>query len=67
VTVDGKPLAKQLAHDGRAVVRRAGHIVSSVCPIHPSFQNGDANDPLLGYRPAVRALVDRLKDALRVP
>ncbi len=40
-------------------------IVSSLCPIHPS-QVGGATDPLYGYRPAVNAIVDRLKQALNV-
>jgi len=38
-------------------------IVSSLCPIHTS-DNATMNDPLYGYRPAVAAIVDRLKNAL---
>jgi hypothetical protein len=38
-------------------------IVSSLCPIHPSPVGGAA-DPLFGYRPAVTAIVNRLKNAL---
>jgi hypothetical protein len=37
-------------------------ILSSICPIHVTEQG--ANDPLYGYRPAVSAIVDRLKNAL---
>jgi hypothetical protein len=37
-------------------------IVSSLCPIHVTEQG--ANDPLYGYRPAVNAIVNRLKTAL---
>jgi hypothetical protein len=37
-------------------------IVSSLCPIHTS-QSGPT-DPLYGYRPAVNAIVNRLKNAL---
>jgi hypothetical protein len=40
-------------------------IVSSLCPIHPSQVTGPT-DPLYGYRPAVNAIVDRLKQALNV-
>jgi hypothetical protein len=40
-------------------------IVSSLCPIHPSDQGTpDMPDPLYGYRPAVTAIVDRLKIGL---
>jgi hypothetical protein len=38
-------------------------IVSSLCPIHPTPVGG-AGDPLFGYRPAVTAIVNRLKNAL---
>jgi hypothetical protein len=47
-------LAKLLGNQG---------IVSSLCPIHPVDQmNG--HDPLYGYRPAIKAIVDRLGNAL---
>jgi hypothetical protein len=38
-------------------------IVSSLCPIHVSDQSG-GSDPLFGYRPAVNAIIDRLKASL---
>jgi hypothetical protein len=38
-------------------------IVSSLCPIHVS-DNSAGNDPLYGYRPAVNAIVNRLKNSL---
>ncbi len=38
-------------------------IVSSICPIHVT-DNAATDDPLYGYRPAVSAIVDRLKNAL---
>ncbi len=38
-------------------------IVSSLCPIHVA-DNEAGNDPLYGYRPAVNAIVDRLKGVL---
>jgi hypothetical protein len=38
-------------------------IVSSLCPIHTVDQEG-GHDPLYGYRPAITAIVDRLKNAL---
>ena len=38
-------------------------IVSSLCPIHP-VDNAAGDDPLYGYRPAVNAIVNRLKSAL---
>ncbi len=38
-------------------------VVSSMCPIHTA-DNTAGNDPLYGYRPAVDALVDRMKGAL---
>jgi hypothetical protein len=37
-------------------------IVSSLCPIHPT--EVVTGDPLYGYRPAVNAIVDRLKSQL---
>jgi hypothetical protein len=37
-------------------------IVSSLCPIHVS--ESTPGDPLYGYRPAVNAIVDRLKNSL---
>jgi hypothetical protein len=37
-------------------------IVASICPEHVSEQG--AGDPLFGYRPAVAAIIDRLKGAL---
>lgn len=40
-------------------------IVSSLCPIHVSPANNDSPpDPLYGYRPAMTAIVDRLKQQL---
>jgi hypothetical protein len=41
-------------------------IVSSLCPIHVSYKNGDLTDPLYGYRPAANAIVNRLKNSLTV-
>jgi hypothetical protein len=41
-------------------------IVSSLCPIHTSPDLGNPDDPLYGYRPAVTAIIDRLKSALEV-
>jgi hypothetical protein len=38
-------------------------IVSSLCPIHVT-DNAAGNDPLYGYRPAVNAIIDRLKNSL---
>jgi hypothetical protein len=38
-------------------------IVSSLCPIHVS-DNAQMNDPLYGYRPAVGAIINRLKKSL---
>jgi hypothetical protein len=35
-------------------------IVSSLCPIHTSYLDGDRTDPLFGYRPAMSALIYRL-------
>ncbi len=40
-------------------------IVSSVCPIHTTDASG--TDPLYGYRPAVSALIGRMKNALGQP
>ena len=40
-------------------------IVSSLCPIHPTPVGGP-NDQLYGYRPAVNAIINRLKAALQV-
>jgi hypothetical protein len=43
-------------------------IVSSLCPIHPTDQGTtDHPDPLYGYRPAVTAIIDRLKVGLSSP
>jgi hypothetical protein len=39
-------------------------IVSSLCPIHPSPVGG-LTDPLFGYRPAVNAIVNRLRIVLQ--
>jgi len=39
-------------------------IVSSLCPIHAAASS--ATDPVFGYRPAVNAIVNRLKNALSV-
>jgi hypothetical protein len=39
-------------------------ILSSMCPIHPSYANGDTTDPVFGYRPAVTSIINRLKTAL---
>jgi hypothetical protein len=38
-------------------------IVSSICPVDVT-DNAAGNDPLYGYRPAVAAIVDRLKGSL---
>jgi hypothetical protein len=38
-------------------------VISSLCPIHVK-DNSNGNDPLFGYRPAVTALVTRMKTAL---
>jgi len=38
-------------------------VISSMCPIH-SVDNAQGNDPLYGYRPAMDALVNRLKAGL---
>jgi hypothetical protein len=49
-----------------SVARQMGNygIVSSLCPIHTQEQGTD--DPLYGYRPAVNAIINRLKAALQV-
>ena len=40
-------------------------IVSSLCPIHVTDESSDGkSDPVYGYRPAVNAIVNRLKSAL---
>jgi hypothetical protein len=39
-------------------------ILSSLCPIHSSYKNGDPTDPVFGYRPAVTSIINRLKTAL---
>jgi hypothetical protein len=39
-------------------------ILSSLCPIHPNYKNGDSEDPVFGYRPAVTSIINRLKTAL---
>ncbi len=39
-------------------------IASSLCPIHTTATG--ASDPVFGYRPAVNAIIDRLKNALSV-
>jgi len=39
-------------------------IASSLCPIHTTATG--AADPVFGYRPAVNAIIDRLKNALSV-
>lgn len=41
-------------------------IVSSLCPIHTGATETSATDPLYGYRPAVNAIINRLKSALQV-
>jgi hypothetical protein len=38
-------------------------IVSSLCPIHTT-DNAQGDDPLYGYRPAMSAIINRLKTAL---
>jgi hypothetical protein len=40
-------------------------IVSSLCPIHVTEQS--PGDPLYGYRPAMNAIINRLKDAIPAP
>ena len=63
VQINGKayPSARemQIAH----AVGTQG-IVSSLCPIHAVASS--ATDPVFGYRPAVNAIVNRLKNALSV-
>jgi hypothetical protein len=39
-------------------------ILSSLCPIHPSYAGGMTSDPVFGYRPAVTSIINRLKTAL---
>jgi hypothetical protein len=39
-------------------------VLSSICPIHASYANGDTTDPVFGYRPAITSLVNRLRPAL---
>jgi hypothetical protein len=39
-------------------------ILSSLCPIHPSYANADTTDPVFGYRPAMTSIVNRLKEGL---
>ncbi len=53
-----------IAHAMSQVNAQAGGqgIVSSLCPIHVTEQS--PGDPVYGYRPAVNAIVDRLKTAL---
>jgi hypothetical protein len=41
-------------------------IVSSLCPIHPAVDPNNPNDPVYGYRPAVTAIINRLKNSLSV-
>jgi hypothetical protein len=48
-------LAKKLGKQG---------VVSSICPIHTTDMTPTKDDPLYGYRPAVAAIVDRLRDTL---
>jgi hypothetical protein len=36
-------------------------VVSSLCPIHTTFANGNRGDPQFGYRPALGAILNRLK------
>jgi hypothetical protein len=58
--------AMQIAHamaNSRAGVQG---IVSSLCPIHTSFANWNPTDPLFGFRPAMNAMVNRLKSSLSV-
>ena len=38
-------------------------VVSSMCPIH-TVDNATGDDPLYGYRPAMNAVVDRIKGSL---
>jgi hypothetical protein len=40
-------------------------VISSLCPIHTTDQSADGvSDPLYGYRPAMDALITRMKVAL---
>ncbi|MBV9949460.1 MAG: hypothetical protein JOZ69_21640 [Myxococcales bacterium] len=54
----------ELAHAMAGQASGVQGIVSSLCPIHTSAQG--PSDPLFGYRPAVNAIVNRLKNALQV-
>ena len=70
IQVNGKahihpPQEMQIAHAMATQTSGVQGIVSSLCPIHPS-QVGGPTDPLYGYRPAVNAIVDRLKAALNI-
>ena len=40
-------------------------VISSICPIHTV--EGEGGDPLYGYRPAVSALINRLKTSFVAP
>jgi hypothetical protein len=48
------------------VARKLGEqaIVASICPLKSDDASKNNGDPLYGYRPAVKAIVDRLKNAL---
>jgi hypothetical protein len=52
-----KPLyvAKQMDNQG---------IAASICPIRVVDNTPDKTDPLFGYRPAVKTIIDRLRNAL---
>ncbi len=39
-------------------------VVSSLCPIHTTDMSAAGNDPLFGYRPAMNALINRMKISL---
>lgn len=54
-----------MAHAMADQVSGVQGIASSVCPIHTTA-NG-ASDPVFGYRPAVNAIVDRLRTSLKAP
>jgi hypothetical protein len=41
-------------------------VLSSMCPIHPTDEQM-GGDPLFGYRPAVQAILDHVKEALAAP
>jgi hypothetical protein len=53
--------AMEIAHAMAAQGKGQG-IVASLCPIHMTEQM--PGDPLYGYRPAVNAILDRLKESL---